>query len=118
MTKITPILMAGGSGTRLWPVSRKSFPKQFAPLVGDETLFQASARRLSRLTTRPLRPPLCDSGHSRARNVKSLGTHVLPGGARRPAQWGKCAERSDSDHTGTPQSPTHRPDNEETRRDR
>ncbi|WCR09916.1 mannose-1-phosphate guanylyltransferase/mannose-6-phosphate isomerase [Paracoccus stylophorae] len=47
MDKITPVLMAGGSGTRLWPVSRKSFPKQFAPLIGDETLFQASARRLS-----------------------------------------------------------------------
>ena len=47
MTKITPVLMAGGSGTRLWPVSRKSFPKQFAQLVGEETLFQASARRLS-----------------------------------------------------------------------
>ena len=47
MTKITPVLMAGGSGTRLWPVSRKSFPKQFAALIGDETLFQASARRLS-----------------------------------------------------------------------
>lgn len=44
---ITPVLLAGGSGTRLWPVSRKSFPKQFAPLVGDETLFQASARRLA-----------------------------------------------------------------------
>ena len=44
---ITPVLLAGGSGTRLWPVSRKSFPKQFAPLVGDESLFQASARRLS-----------------------------------------------------------------------
>lgn len=44
---ITPVLLAGGSGTRLWPVSRKSFPKQFAPLVGEETLFQASARRLS-----------------------------------------------------------------------
>ncbi|WP_304617455.1 mannose-1-phosphate guanylyltransferase/mannose-6-phosphate isomerase [Paracoccus sp. (in: a-proteobacteria)] len=46
MVQITPVLMAGGSGTRLWPVSRKSFPKQFAQLVGDETLFQASARRL------------------------------------------------------------------------
>nr|WP_010394858.1 mannose-1-phosphate guanylyltransferase/mannose-6-phosphate isomerase [Paracoccus sp. TRP] len=44
---ITPVLLAGGSGTRLWPVSRKSFPKQFAPLVGEESLFQASARRLS-----------------------------------------------------------------------
>ena len=47
MTKITPILMAGGSGTRLWPVSRKSFPKQFAALTGDQTLFQASALRLT-----------------------------------------------------------------------
>lgn len=44
---ITPVLLAGGSGTRLWPVSRKSFPKQFAPLVGEESLFQASARRLA-----------------------------------------------------------------------
>ena len=42
---ITPILLCGGSGTRLWPLSRKSYPKQFVPLVGDETLFQASARR-------------------------------------------------------------------------
>ncbi|TDL78201.1 mannose-1-phosphate guanylyltransferase/mannose-6-phosphate isomerase [Palleronia sediminis] len=44
---IHPILLCGGSGTRLWPLSRKSYPKQFVPLVGDETLFQASARRLS-----------------------------------------------------------------------
>lgn len=47
MTSITPILLCGGSGTRLWPLSRKSYPKQFVPLVGEETLFQASARRLS-----------------------------------------------------------------------
>ena len=44
---ITPILLCGGSGTRLWPLSRKSYPKQFARLVGDESLFQMSARRLS-----------------------------------------------------------------------
>ena len=44
---ITPVLLCGGSGTRLWPLSRKSYPKQFAPLLGDETLFQASARRVS-----------------------------------------------------------------------
>ncbi len=45
--EITPILMCGGSGTRLWPLSRASFPKQFADLVGEETLFQASARRFA-----------------------------------------------------------------------
>lgn len=44
---ITPVLLCGGSGTRLWPLSRKSYPKQFAAIAGEETLFQASARRLS-----------------------------------------------------------------------
>ena len=43
---IYPTILCGGSGTRLWPLSRKSYPKQFVPLLGDETLFQASARRL------------------------------------------------------------------------
>ena len=47
MTPIHPVLLAGGSGTRLWPLSRRSYPKQFAQLTGPESLFQASARRLS-----------------------------------------------------------------------
>ncbi|WP_296643825.1 mannose-1-phosphate guanylyltransferase/mannose-6-phosphate isomerase [Roseinatronobacter sp.] len=47
MTTITPVLLAGGAGTRLWPLSRKSYPKQFAKLMGEESLFQGSARRLS-----------------------------------------------------------------------
>ena len=44
---ITPVLLCGGSGTRLWPLSRKSYPKQFSPLIGDTSLFQASAARLA-----------------------------------------------------------------------
>lgn len=44
---IHPVLLCGGSGTRLWPLSRKSYPKQFARLTGADSLFQASARRLS-----------------------------------------------------------------------
>lgn len=44
---IHPVLLCGGSGTRLWPLSRKSYPKQFVKLTGDESLYQASARRLS-----------------------------------------------------------------------
>jgi mannose-1-phosphate guanylyltransferase/mannose-6-phosphate isomerase len=47
MTDIHPLLLCGGSGTRLWPLSRKSYPKQFTKLVGEESLFQSSARRLS-----------------------------------------------------------------------
>ncbi len=44
---IIPVILAGGSGTRLWPLSRKSYPKQFASLLGEETLFRAAVRRLS-----------------------------------------------------------------------
>jgi len=44
---IHPVLLCGGSGTRLWPLSRKSHPKQFVKLLGEESLFQSSARRLS-----------------------------------------------------------------------
>ena len=48
MTKcIHPVLLCGGSGTRLWPLSRKSHPKQFVKFHGEESLFQLSARRLS-----------------------------------------------------------------------
>lgn len=44
---ITPVILCGGSGTRLWPLSRRTHPKQFVPLVGESTLFQASALRLT-----------------------------------------------------------------------
>ena len=47
MYLIRPVLLAGGSGTRLWPLSRKSYPKQFSNLIGDKTLFQRSALRLT-----------------------------------------------------------------------
>jgi len=45
ITYITPILLAGGFGTRLWPLSRKKYPKQFVKLTSNETLFQKSALR-------------------------------------------------------------------------
>lgn len=45
MTKITPVVLCGGSGTRLWPRSRKTMPKPFLPLVGDSTLFEATLLR-------------------------------------------------------------------------
>ena len=45
--KITPVLLAGGSGTRLWPLSRSSFPKQFSKVIGSNTLFQSAAKKLT-----------------------------------------------------------------------
>ncbi len=47
MPSVYPVLLCGGSGTRLWPLSRKSFPKQFVPLTGEVTLFQAAAARMN-----------------------------------------------------------------------
>ena len=44
---IYPIILAGGSGTRLWPVSRKSYPKQFADLLDGQSLFQRAVERVS-----------------------------------------------------------------------
>ena len=43
---VLPVIMAGGSGTRLWPLSRAGFPKQFLVLSGNTTLFQQAAQRL------------------------------------------------------------------------
>lgn len=45
MTAITPVILCGGSGTRLWPRSRKARPKPFLPLVGDHTLFEQALLR-------------------------------------------------------------------------
>lgn len=51
--KIHPVILAGGSGTRLWPLSREHLPKPFIPLVGDGTMFQQTLRRVRPLDTSP-----------------------------------------------------------------
>ena len=45
MTRITPVILAGGSGTRLWPLSRKNYPKQFSKIFGEKTLFQETVEK-------------------------------------------------------------------------
>jgi mannose-1-phosphate guanylyltransferase / mannose-6-phosphate isomerase len=47
--KITPVILCGGSGTRLWPLSRTGFPKQFLVLSGTDSLFQQAVERVNRL---------------------------------------------------------------------
>jgi mannose-1-phosphate guanylyltransferase/mannose-6-phosphate isomerase len=49
MIQVTPVILCGGSGTRLWPLSRTGFPKQFLCLTGQESLFQQAASRLAGL---------------------------------------------------------------------
>ena len=49
MPKLQPVLLSGGSGTRLWPLSREAYPKQFLPLAGDDTMLQATWLRVADL---------------------------------------------------------------------
>jgi mannose-1-phosphate guanylyltransferase/mannose-6-phosphate isomerase len=62
--KICPIILSGGSGTRLWPLSRTLFPKQFLNLVSEQSLFVETVSRVSGLVLETL-PPLvvCNEAH-------------------------------------------------------
>ena len=57
-----PVILSGGSGTRLWPLSRQLFPKQFLPLSSDQSMLQATVSRLDGLD---LQPPMiiCNDEH-------------------------------------------------------
>lgn len=70
----TPVIMAGGSGTRLWPLSRGNFPKQFLPLTGRHTMLQQTLLRLSGLQhSTPLL--ICNEDHRfiAAEQIRQLG---------------------------------------------
>ncbi|MES2979188.1 MAG: mannose-1-phosphate guanylyltransferase/mannose-6-phosphate isomerase [Pseudomonadota bacterium] len=58
MISVKPVILCGGSGTRLWPLSRTGFPKQFLCLTGDESLFQQVAKRLQGLADDHIRVEL------------------------------------------------------------
>ena len=63
LLKVVPIILSGGSGTRLWPLSRKQYPKQYLPLFGDNTMLQETILRLSGLDN--LADPIivCNADH-------------------------------------------------------
>jgi mannose-1-phosphate guanylyltransferase/mannose-6-phosphate isomerase len=63
MRPVVPVILSGGSGTRLWPLSRPSTPKQFIPLVGEHSLLQDTLQRLRGLGA--VRPPIvvCNDSH-------------------------------------------------------
>jgi len=69
MTQLTPVILCGGSGTRLWPRSRVSKPKPFLPLVGDTTLFQATLARCP--NTGGFAPPVVVTGTAHLEHVEA-----------------------------------------------
>jgi mannose-1-phosphate guanylyltransferase len=72
--KVYPVVMAGGSGTRFWPLSRKDRPKQFLPLAGDAPLLEATVARLPPLARARDTYVVCGPAHVRAarRMLKEL----------------------------------------------
>lgn len=62
---LQPVILSGGSGTRLWPLSRRAFPKQFHALLDDNTLLQSTALRVTELPDCQLLAPLvvCNEAH-------------------------------------------------------
>src|SRR5215207_11700589 len=60
MSKVVPVILAGGAGTRLWPVSRDALPKQFLPLVGERSTYQNTLLRVGE--TSLFAPPIVITG--------------------------------------------------------
>ena len=80
MIQITPVILCGGSGTRLWPRSRAALPKPFLPLVGDRTLFEATLARCP--AHAGFAPPVVVAGrahldHVEAQIVGAVGATVI-----------------------------------------
>lgn len=72
---IVPVILSGGSGTRLWPLSRKLYPKQLLPLVGEHTMLQDTVRRLDGLESLAAPMVVCNESHRFlvAEQLRNLG---------------------------------------------
>ncbi len=66
MTQIVPVILCGGSGTRLWPRSRATQPKPFLPLIGDDTIFEATLARCGSFA-----PPVVVTGAAHLSHVEA-----------------------------------------------
>ncbi|MDE2418804.1 MAG: NTP transferase domain-containing protein, partial [Burkholderiales bacterium] len=55
---VQPVVLSGGSGTRLWPLSREKYPKQLLPLIGEDSLLQATVRRVEGIAGVELAAPI------------------------------------------------------------
>ena len=73
--KVYPILLAGGTGTRLWPVSRELYPKQLVKFIGDDSLLQGTIRRLQPVLDVQNVKVVCGEQHflETAKHIENLG---------------------------------------------
>ena len=81
MSSLKAVIMAGGSGTRLWPLSRAAHPKQFLALQGDDTMLQTTVKRLADLSIKSS-VTICSEEHrffvaEQLREIDKLGSIIL-----------------------------------------
>ena len=98
---ITPVIMAGGSGTRLWPLSRAGHPKQFLALNGEKTMLQQTVERLADLPISEL-ITICNEEHrffvaEQLRAIEKLGRIILEPVGRNTAPAIALAALSEAD---------------------
>src|SRR5262245_18416029 len=99
---IIPVIMCGGAGTRLWPVSRESMPKQFVRLVGEASTFQQVLGRISdpELFARPLVLTHTDFRFVVAEQLRERGVEAdivlepCPATRARRSQYRPCSRRN------------------------
>jgi mannose-1-phosphate guanylyltransferase len=102
MTNIKAVIMAGGSGSRLWPLSRATHPKQFLVLNGEDTMLQSTVKRLSGLNIRSF-ITLCNEEHrffvaEQMRQIDRLSSIILePTGRNTAPALALAALMSDED---------------------
>ena len=94
---ILPAILAGGSGTRLWPMSREGYPKQFLSLTHEKSMLQVTALRVAQLPNVTAPVTICGEDHRflvaeqmRTLGVKNALTLVEPAG-RNTAPAAACA---------------------------
>jgi mannose-1-phosphate guanylyltransferase/mannose-6-phosphate isomerase len=73
-----PVILSGGSGTRLWPLSRAALPKQFLPLVSEKTLFQETLQRLENFPDMAAPLVVCNQEHRFLAAEQMLAIGVTP----------------------------------------
>jgi mannose-1-phosphate guanylyltransferase/mannose-6-phosphate isomerase len=79
---LVPVILSGGSGTRLWPMSRQHYPKQFIALTGDRSLFQATLHRLEGIADLAFTLVVCNDEHrfmaaEQLREMNANGVRIM-----------------------------------------
>jgi len=105
---VVPVILSGGSGKRLWPLSREAYPKQFLPLHGKDTMLQATWRRVAPLASVP---PLVVSNEAHQMHHHRVEHWIVVSGTGRITRGDEEVMLSENQSNYIPLGVKHRLDN-------